>query len=155
MCRSYPELWKKELRKNSQIFVHSFLKCLFWRCHYQFVCVGPIVRVSVSLAYVISCVNAFPSFSEIGFLRARVWFSPHSVIAKVSIQSDYHSNYGKEDSHVRCSLYNSITCLRKEKTEERTETDFPSGTVDKNPPANAGDMGSIPGPGRFHTLRSN
>ena len=28
--------------------------------------------------------------------------------------------------------------------------DFPSGPVDKNPPAGAGDMGLIPGPGRFH-----
>ena len=27
--------------------------------------------------------------------------------------------------------------------------DFPSGLVDKNLPASAGDMGSIPGPGRF------
>ena len=27
---------------------------------------------------------------------------------------------------------------------------FPGGTEDKNPPANAGDMGLIPGPGRFH-----
>ena len=27
--------------------------------------------------------------------------------------------------------------------------DFPGGTVEKNPPANAGDMGSIPGWGRF------
>ena len=33
--------------------------------------------------------------------------------------------------------------------------DFPSGTVVKNPPANAGDMGSIPGPGKFHILWSN
>ena len=28
--------------------------------------------------------------------------------------------------------------------------DFPAGTVDKNLPANAGDMGSIPGLGRSH-----
>ena len=28
--------------------------------------------------------------------------------------------------------------------------DFPGGTVDKSLPANAGDMGLIPGPGRFH-----
>ena len=28
--------------------------------------------------------------------------------------------------------------------------DLPGCTVNKNPPANAGDMGSIPGPGRFH-----
>ena len=27
--------------------------------------------------------------------------------------------------------------------------DFPSGLADKNLPANAGDMGSIPGPGRL------
>ena len=33
--------------------------------------------------------------------------------------------------------------------------DFPGGTVVKNPPANAGDTGSIPGPGRFHMPRSN
>ena len=33
--------------------------------------------------------------------------------------------------------------------------DFPGGTVVKNPPANAGDTGSIPGPGRSHMLQSN
>ena len=32
---------------------------------------------------------------------------------------------------------------------------FPGGTVVKNPPANAGDMGSSPGPGRSHMPRSN
>ena len=32
---------------------------------------------------------------------------------------------------------------------------FPDGTVVKNPPANAGDMGSSPGPGRSHMPRSN
>ena len=33
--------------------------------------------------------------------------------------------------------------------------DFPGGTVVKNPPANAGDMSSSPGPGRSHMPRSN
>ena len=33
--------------------------------------------------------------------------------------------------------------------------DFPGGPVVKNLPANAGDMGSIPGPGRLHMLRGN
>ena len=33
--------------------------------------------------------------------------------------------------------------------------DFPGGLVVKNLPANAGDMGSIPGLGRFHMLRGN
>ena len=32
---------------------------------------------------------------------------------------------------------------------------FPDGTVIKNPPANAGDTGLIPGPGRSHMLQSN
>ena len=32
---------------------------------------------------------------------------------------------------------------------------FPSGAVVKSPPANAGDMGSSPGPRRSHMLRSN
>ena len=33
--------------------------------------------------------------------------------------------------------------------------DFPGGAVVKNPPANAGDTGSSPGPGGSHMLRSN
>ena len=32
---------------------------------------------------------------------------------------------------------------------------FPGGTVIKNSPANAGDRGSIPGPGRSHMPRNN
>ena len=32
---------------------------------------------------------------------------------------------------------------------------FPGGAVVKNPPANAGDMGSSPGLGRSHMPRSN
>ena len=32
---------------------------------------------------------------------------------------------------------------------------FPGGSVVKNPPANAGDMGSIPGPGSSYIPRSN
>ena len=33
--------------------------------------------------------------------------------------------------------------------------DFPGGAVVKNPPANVGDTGSSPGPGRSHMPRSN
>ena len=33
--------------------------------------------------------------------------------------------------------------------------DFPTGTADKNPPANAGDLGLVSGPGRFHMWWSN
>ena len=37
----------------------------------------------------------------------------------------------------------------------RPDKDFPGGTVVKNPPANAGDTGPSPGPGRSHMPRSN
>ena len=33
--------------------------------------------------------------------------------------------------------------------------DFPGGTLDKNLPVNAGDLGSITGPGRFHMQQGN
>ena len=42
------------------------------------------------------------------------------------------------------------------KTETKTLVlGFPGGAVVKNLPANAGDVGSSPGPGRSHMLRSN
>ena len=37
----------------------------------------------------------------------------------------------------------------------RSREDFPGGAVDKKPPANAGDMGSIPSLRRFHASWSN
>ena len=37
---------------------------------------------------------------------------------------------------------------------KKQEQDFPGGTVDGNLPDNAGDTGSIPGPGRFYTQRN-
>ena len=35
-------------------------------------------------------------------------------------------------------------------TLKNADLDFPGGTVDRSLPANAGDMGSTAGPGRFH-----
>ena len=43
----------------------------------------------------------------------------------------------------------------REKEKKRRQGDFPGSTVDKNVPANAGDMGLIPGLGRFHMSQSN
>ena len=40
-------------------------------------------------------------------------------------------------------------------THLRRDGGFPAGPVVKNPPANAGDMGSSPGPGGSHVLRGN
>ena len=46
---------------------------------------------------------------------------------------------------------------RKKRGKEgrKEEKDFPGGAVVKNLPANAGDMGLSPDPGRSHMLRSN
>ena len=42
-----------------------------------------------------------------------------------------------------------------EKNSKMGRRNFLSGTVDKNLPANAGDMGLIPGPGRFYMSWGN
>ena len=39
--------------------------------------------------------------------------------------------------------------------KEDLEGGFPGGSEVKNPPANAGDTGSIPGPGRFYSPSSS
>ena len=39
--------------------------------------------------------------------------------------------------------------------KEKLIGDFPGGAVDRNPPANAGNMGSIPGLGWSHMPQSN
>ena len=49
---------------------------------------------------------------------------------------------------------------RSEMAEEsenfkRNQQGFPGGSMVKNPPAKAGDTGSIPGPGRSHMLQDN
>ena len=52
----------------------------------------------------------------------------------------------------------SLRISLKKSPELHTESrlwGFPGGSVVKNPPANAGDMGSIPDLGRSHMLRSN
>ena len=41
------------------------------------------------------------------------------------------------------------------KKEAKALSDFPGGTVGKNLPANAGDTGSIPDPGRSPMLRNS
>ncbi len=43
----------------------------------------------------------------------------------------------------------------KRKRLKKGQTGFPGGAAVKNLPANAGDMGSSPGPGRSHMPRSN
>ena len=47
------------------------------------------------------------------------------------------------------ATHSSILCLKNS-----MDRAFPGGSVIKNPSANAEDTGLIPGPGRFHMLRS-
>ena len=49
-------------------------------------------------------------------------------------------------------MYKELLQLYSKKT---TQLGFPGGAVVKNPPANAGDTGSLPGPGRSHMPWSN
>ena len=54
-----------------------------------------------------------------------------------------HQREGREEELPRNGIY---------KTAQKG---FPGGALVKNPPANAGDTGSSPGPGRFHKPRSS
>ena len=58
------------------------------------------------------------------------------------------------DYLTRCQKNKAFDKMLKKKKKTHSEG-FPGGTVVKNPPANAGDTGSIPGPGRSHMPRSN
>ena len=48
--------------------------------------------------------------------------------------------------------HNGLSAIKKKQQRMRG---FPGGAAVKNPPANAGDMGSSPVPGRSHMPRSN
>ena len=45
--------------------------------------------------------------------------------------------------------------LHERNANQNHNEDFPGGTVGKNTPANAGGVGSVSGPGRFHVPQSN
>ena len=66
----------------------------------------------------------------------------HSYFLRAFPHKDF-MNQGKYDITYMCNL------------KYDTVGDFPSCAVVKNPPANAGDTGSIPGPGRSHMPWSN
>ena len=51
---------------------------------------------------------------------------------------------------IRLSLCNVLTYLKNNFFCIKILKDFPGGTVDRNALANAGNIGSVPGPGRFH-----
>ena len=57
---------------------------------------------------------------------------------------------GSVTSYSSISFLHGITIFLKSELK-----DFPGGSVVQNPPANAGDTGSIPDPGRSHMLQGN
>ena len=59
------------------------------------------------------------------------------------------------EMQIKTTVRYHLTPVRTAIIKQTTNRDFPSGTVVKNPPANARDTGSIPGLGRSHILRSN
>ena len=48
-----------------------------------------------------------------------------------------------------------LYCVTLKNCKDVRVSDFPGGSVVKNPPANAGDTGSSPGPERSHMPQSN
>ena len=62
----------------------------------------------------------------------------------------------KVNTKISCILFTSTKQSekrskgKKNSIKKNTTLDFPGGPVVKNPPANAGDMGTIPGSGILH-----
>jgi len=60
-------------------------------------------------------------------------------------------NKPEKTSHLGNFINVRLILLKIQWLKIAVKLDFPSGSVVKNPPANAGDMGSIPSLGRSHT----
>ena len=58
------------------------------------------------------------------------------------------------EMQIKATMRYHLTPVRMD-TIQKSTRDFPGGTVVRNLPANAGDMGSSPGPGRSHMPQSN
>ena len=76
--------------------------------------------------------------------------------------SAHSSNFGSLGSKQHCAHNTTKTLVETPleifeipNEEPDKYRDFPGGTVVKNPPANAGNTGLSPGPGRSHMPRSN
>ena len=74
------------------------------------------------------------------------------ILIKRKKLDPYLTIYTKIDSKYIRYLKVNIETIKCSKQYGR---DFPGGAVAKNPSANAGDMGSIPGLGRSHMPQSN
>ena len=73
-----------------------------------------------------------------------------SVTVYSRVEDDVITGYGRQAGRQRRELEDA-----RGLGHENHQQGFPRGSVVKNLPANAGDTGSIPGPGRYHMLWSN
>ena len=87
--------------------------------------------------------------SYIHFYKKFLLTSLHSSQIKFSFQDDFFVSHWSGGEEVKNGVANEYILFKM-----RIQ-DFPGGTVVKNPPANAGDTGSSPGPGRSHMPHSN
>ena len=77
-------------------------------------------------------------------IRQRAWIRIYNKLSK----------FNNEKNHPIKHTSKRFEHFNKENIQTASK-DFPGGAVVKNPPANAGDTGSSPGPGRSHMPRSN
>ena len=68
-----------------------------------------------------------------------------TCLEKIHVSQRFYYFVNVRYSYIVFLFVSSKVCFR----------DFPGGTVVKNLPANAGDTGSSPGPGRSHMPQSN
>ena len=64
-------------------------------------------------------------------------------------------NRPEKTSHLANFINVRLILLKIQRLKIAVKLGFPGSSVVKNPPASAGDMGSIPGLGRSHVLQSN
>ena len=91
-------------------------------------------------------------------LSDKPYCSPQSLMRRLSEAHLWNSRTLQpvsEDVSNRQLQPLKIKRQRKSKGLKSYRVDFPGSTVGRNPPAKAGDMGSVPGLGRFHMLQSN
>ena len=88
-----------------------------------------------------SVIAPSPSHSQVTYLHT------YKYILYTHTHTHTHTQY-----HLFLLPYQSI---HPSNYSKNCIPDFPGGAVVKNLPANAGDMGSIPGPGRSHMPRNN
>ena len=86
------------------------------------------------------------------YQRRKASFSLASLIntgISLEFSAFYFTHVCKKNQISLCCLYYRIC------SKEDDKLDFLGSPVVKNPPANAGDMGLIPGLGRFHMPQCN